>query len=95
MQGTVVPPGILMFPFILSRLVDQATLKPVYLSQPPFPQPKGLPYLQHHSSQKKRVVDQDHLESWEPNLLAFDTPSEEQWGIFRVGDKSPLSPPSS
>lgn len=43
-----------------------ATLKPVYLSQPPFPQPKGLPYLQHHSSQKKRVVDQGRLESWEP-----------------------------
>lgn len=46
MQGAVVPPGILMFLFILPRLVVQTTLKPVYLPQSPFPEPGGLPYLQ-------------------------------------------------
>ena len=55
MQGAVVPPGILMFLFILPRLVVQATLKPIYLPWlPPFPEPESLPYLQLPSPQEKK-----------------------------------------
>ena len=59
MQGAVVPPGILMFLFILPRLVVQATLKPIYLPWlPPFPEPESLPYLQLPSPQEKKKLAQ-------------------------------------
>lgn len=68
MQGAVVPPGILMFLFILPRLIVQTTLKPVYLPQSPFPEPEGLPYLQLliPLGGGEPVVDQGLLESWKP-----------------------------
>lgn len=65
-HASVVPPGTLLFQFILPRSHVQATLKPVQLPTT-FPQPESLPYLKPSSPGEKSVwQDEAFLDPWEP-----------------------------